>query len=456
VRAKPSEVIRPSAADGPVVRPSADTAARESHAFGSGSRVRVLPPDVLRERVSESQPSAARESAEKPMEVFDGNVVSVIERPDIPVVKDAEPIEARPSDRPAEAVIAAGAGSTVREHPSADPTSALFGLLRELDLSAFVPPEIPAEVERREWGFIESRLATVADLIDRLTHLPLVAEPEKLAAELTVLGRTDIRDCLRRISQACRDLGAPDLRWEDDTDGWISLLDVTIQRLEQRGTPEVQILPGPAGDLEGSPPTRPIDSLTVRDSRAITYGIGNTLHVVHHCAVERPVIEVASLIDYDEATDTEAWCHSLEPVRAAGTEDMRTRITRSAGVSIGVGNHQNSVFTHRIGPCAVNLGVVVASPRVRQAIIACRLSGGTPEAMTTLRKAVRGAVDGIDVSALVPDSMVTRLAAAQAQAPSLRGRGPTLTIRHGAGISVGWNTTMTSVTRIDVGKPRVQ
>jgi hypothetical protein len=419
---RPSPTVTPSGADGPFVCPDPS-----------------LPSELMVDRAHLS--GSVTPLGDSSLDPFD----QPVHRPD-----------SRLRWRPAEAPGGTDAAPVAREPAPADSTESLLTLVRALDRAITAPPEAPAEAERREWELIEARFAGVTDLIDRLGNLPLVAEPQALTAKLTELSRTDLRACLRQISRTCQGLGAPDLRWEDDTDGWIELLDATVRRLERRGAPEISVLPGPAGDLEGRPRLRPIENLTVRDSRAIMYGIGNTLHVVHHCAVERPVIEVASLLDYDGATDTEAWFHRLEPVRAAGAEDMQTRITRSSGVSIGVGGHQRSVFTHRIGSCAVNLGVVVAVPPVREAILDHHLSGGTPETMATLRKVVRQAVDGIDVSALVPDSIVTRLAGAQQQAPSLRGRGPTLTIRHGAGIAVGWDTTTTSETRIDVGRPKVQ
>ncbi|MEV4351291.1 hypothetical protein AB0J83_43095 [Actinoplanes sp. NPDC049596] len=397
------------------------------------------PREQTREGLGE-QPAEATEGSERPAESKE-----VPERP-----AEATEVSEPSADVEAETV------GDVREGPSADPIGSLLSQVRELDRSALTLLAPLAQLGSSEWQLVEARLERVADLIDRLERLPLVPEANELAERLTRLGRTDVRACLREITQVCQSLGAPELRWETDTDGWIALLDVAVRRLEQRGNPEVTVLRGPGGVAEGSAPPRAIKDLTVRDSRAVTYGVGNTLHVVHRCAVERPVIEVATLLDYDEATDTDSWFHSAEPVRATGAEDMRTRITHSSGVSIGHGNHQRSVFTHRIPTCAVNLGVVVSMPAVRQALLDHRLSGGTPETMAALLKAVRRAVHGVDVSALVPDGMVARLAAAQEKAPSLRGHGPTLTIRHGAGVAVGWDTQVIYDEQYHVGKPKVQ
>jgi hypothetical protein len=445
-------------------RPRAERPAAEEPSEQTPERPACAEP---REQPSE-RPAEATEVSEPPAEAT--------EIPELPVdgepaeVGEREPVEVRQradmAERSADRRAVIETVPAVREGPAAAPIESLLSQVREFDRSALTLLAHPAQLESSEWQLVETRLERVAGLIDRLEQvadlikrlerLPLVLEAKELAAKLTQLGRTDVRACLRKITQVCQRLGAPDLRWETDTDGWIALLDAAIRRLEQRGNPEVTVLRGPGGLVEGKPPPRAIKDLTVRDSRAVTYGVGNTLHVVHRCAVERPVIEVASLLDYDEATDTDSWFHSAEPVRAAGAEDMRTRITHSSGVSIGNGNHQRSVFTHRIPTCAVNLGVVVSIPSVRQAILDHRVSGGTPETMTALQKAVRRAVHGVDVSALVPDSMVARMAAAQEKAPSLRGYGPTLTIRHGAGVAVGWDTEVIYGEQYHIGKPKVQ
>jgi hypothetical protein len=312
----------------------------------------------------------------------------------------------------------------------------------------------PAE-QLRQLEQIDARMTRVIGLAGRLVDLPLVVDPQRLAQRLTDLAGSDIGKCLREMTRLCTDLGAPSVAWEGDPDGWIDLLDRTIDVLERRGAPEIQVLPGPDGSLDGPAPRRAVRDLTVRDSRAITYGVGNSLHIVHDCPAE-PVIEVAELLDYDPATDTEAWFHSVQPLRTGATSDLRTRINRSSGISVGTGNSQASVFVHRIGECAVNLGAVIAVPRVREAILAYHRAGEqTTEAMATVRRAVRRSVSAIDVDALVPDSLVARAAADGQAAPRLRGRGPALTIRHGAGVAVGWNTDITSELRKRVGRPTV-
>jgi hypothetical protein len=403
-----------------------------------------------------------------PLSVFDP-VASTAPAPR-PSVFENRP-SPRPAPRPFEGPPAVRGPATFREAATVTPhprgptghvpaiadarTGFLAAVVRKIDWPALAVPDISPELLRPEIEAIEARLTRVDDLIERLTRLPLVPGPEALAEKLADLGRGDIRACLREITRTCQDLGAPPVTWETDTTGWIDLLETTIGALERRGAPRISVLPAPDGSIEGRAPRRPVERLAVRDSRAIIYGVGNTLHVVHDCAVETPVIEVASLLDHDPATDTEAWFHSVEPAHAAATGDLHTSITRSAGVSVGTGNHQQSVFLHRIGSCPVNLGILVAAPRVRRAILACREAGGTAEAMASLRRAVRQAIAATDVSALVPDSLVARLATAQQHAPSLRGPGPKLTIRHGSGISIGWNSTVTTETTVHVKKPKL-
>ncbi|WP_030435297.1 hypothetical protein [Actinoplanes subtropicus] len=350
-----------------------------------------------------------------------------------------------------------GVQPVIRERPAEDPAAVLAALVKRVDWGALAVRHASPEQLLRELEVIDDRLVRVGDLADRVVRLPLVADPEKLAARLAELGRRDVRECLREITRTCEGLGASPVTGEDDPDGWIARLEATITVLDRRGAPQISVVPGPDGEVEGRRPRRPVTDLTVRDSRAIMYGTGNTLHIVHDCAVEQPVIEVASLLDYDAAGDTEAWFHSVEPVRSAATEDLRTTITRSSGISIGTGNHQQSVFVHRIGSCPVNLGRLIAVPQVRQAIVACRETAGDPaEAMAALHQAVEQAAGAADVSALVPDCMVARLAAAGEDAPRMSGRGPRLTIRHGAGVAVGWDTTVTGETRVRIGKPQVR
>jgi hypothetical protein len=315
-------------------------------------------------------------------------------------------------------------------------------------------PDLSPAEQLREVEKIDDRMTRVTDLARRLVGLPLIADPPGLAERLTDLARSDIRACLHEMTKVCADLGEPYIAGANDPDIWIGTLDRTIVVLERRGAPEIRMLSGLDGSIDGAAPRRAVRDLTVRDSQAITYGVGNSLHVVHDCPAE-PVIEVAELLHYDPATDTEAWFHGVQPLQADAAADLRTRITGSSGVSVGTGNRQESVFVHRIGECAVNLGAVVAVPHVRKAILAYHQAGEqTPEAMADLRRAVRRSASAIDVDALVPDRVVAD-AAGQA-APQLRGRGPALTIRHGAGVAVGWDIDFTSELRKRVGRPTVR
>jgi hypothetical protein len=105
----------------------------------------------------------------------------------------------------------------------------------------------------------------------------------------------------------------------------------------------------------------------------------------------------------------------------------------------------------------VNLGAVVAVPRVQAAIHAYHQAGvHTAQAQAQLRRVVSQSVSAVDVSALVPDGMIASLATARGSAPHLRGRGPRLTITHGAGVAVGWDMKVTSELRTRLGRPRVR
>ncbi|SDT79391.1 hypothetical protein [Actinoplanes derwentensis] len=298
---------------------------------------------------------------------------------------------------------------TLRElrPPVADPDFAA-GVVENLDWAALTHPDMSPWEYQPDLERIGRQLSRIDTLLARVTRLPVPAD--RLATNLA-----DVGACLTELTRTCRDLGATDLRPQPaddevrgqeaddesrrppDADEWIAELDRAITGLER-----------------GDGPRRPAANLTVRDGHAVMYVLGDTVHVVHHCAVDRPVIEVATLVDYDEAGDTEVWFHGIEPPRRPGG-----RILRSHGVSISTGNQRRDVFEHRIGPCPLALGALVALPGVRPAIHACRT--GADGTRPALHAAVRQAVAAVDISALITNT---------ARPP---GTGVRLTVRHGAG-----------------------
>ncbi|WP_430780121.1 hypothetical protein [Actinoplanes sp. G11-F43] len=265
------------------------------------------------------------------------------------------------------------------------------GFLETLDWAALTHPDSSPWARQPDLRRIGRQLHRIDGILARLP-LP----PDRLVGELT-----DIGACLDEITRACRGLGVRVER-RDDTDEWITELDRAITELEHR-------------DRSGS--ALPPPHLTLRDVRSVMFIAGDTTHVIHHCAVDRPVIEVATLVGYEEAGGTEIWFHGLEPPPGAGT-----RILRSHGVSVSARGRHGDVFEHRVGACPLSLGALVARPPVRRAVRACH--GGDPVAATSLHTAVRQAVAAVDVSVLVPPP-----------SPPDPGTRVRLAVRHGAGLA---------------------
>ncbi|HWS35038.1 MAG TPA: hypothetical protein VN408_20155 [Actinoplanes sp.] len=265
-------------------------------------------------------------------------------------------------------------------------------VLANLDWAALTHPDMSPWECQPDLPRISRQLSRIDALLARVTRLPVPAD--RLATSLT-----DVGACLAELTRVCRDLGATDLTGQADADAWIDALDRAITELEQ-----------------GDGPRGPSAGLTVRDGHAVMYVIGGTVHVVHHCTVAQPVIEVGTLVDYDAGADTEVWFHGIEPPRTPGR-----RILRSHGVSVNTGNQRRDVFDHRIGTCPLALGVLVALPALRPAIRACRTTG--EDARPALHAAIRQVVAAVDISVLITG---------ESPAPTGDVR---LTVRHGAGVS---------------------
>ncbi|GAA1592516.1 hypothetical protein GCM10009828_016900 [Actinoplanes couchii] len=280
---------------------------------------------------------------------------------------------------------------TLREiRPPVEKPGFTDGVLKNLDWAALTHPDMSPWECQPDLERIGRQLSRIDALLARVTRLPVPAD--RLATSLT-----DVGACLEELTRTCRDLGAAELHRLPDADDWITALDRAVTGLER-----------------GDGPRRPAANLTVRDGHAVMYVLGDTLHVIHHCAVDPPVIEVGTLVAYDETAGTEIWFHGIEPPRRPGL-----RILRSHGVSVSTGDQRRDVFGHRIGSCPLALGVLVALPAVRPAIRACRT--GDDDARPALHAAIRQTVVAVDISVLVTGEQ-----------PS-PGREVRLTVRHGAG-----------------------
>ncbi|GIF16016.1 hypothetical protein Ate01nite_60480 [Actinoplanes teichomyceticus] len=289
-----------------------------------------------------------------------------------------------------------------------------------------------AELER-----VGQRLARVDALIARVSSLPPPPGPERLAARLGELRRHDIEACLDRITRECQRRGARALSLRRDPDRWLDLLQDAAAALERRAAPRVAACAGPGGAIDRQPAREP----AAPDSRAVMYGCGDVLHVVHDCAAERPVVELAELLDQDEPSGAQVWLDGCTepslPVPAAGVPALLADCYR---VSLGHRDRRDAVFEQRMPACPVSLAAVAGDARVQAALAGCRGAGDRRAALAALHEAVRRVAAAVDVSVLVPEHVVAAVPARRPD-PAPRGAGARLAVLHGAGAAAGWDIT---------------
>jgi hypothetical protein len=308
---------------------------------------------------------------------------------------------------------------------------------------------------------VTALLTRVDNLITRLAELPLVPDREGLAERLHELSSSDLGECLREIGRALERLAPATARvvLPADPQTWVDLLERSIAELAERGAPSIVVLPAPDGRLNGRMPSRAVSEVEIRDSKAVMFGSDATLTVVHHCEVERPVIEIAALIDHPDAGPCWGWwsfAPSSGPMRARAADGMETRIVSCSGVSTGDGNVQETVIGHRMTSCPVDLAVLLSHDAIRAALVRCRDDTLDPveriEAREQLRRIVTRVVALTDASALLPDEAIARQTSETTDRPTVRSRGASLTVMHGVGVAVGWRPTVAGHLSTKVGR----
>ncbi|MFI5841570.1 hypothetical protein ACIA8K_17870 [Catenuloplanes sp. NPDC051500] len=331
----------------------------------------------------------------------------------------------------------------------------------DLPLTTFTREAWESELlEIREQRDLIDRIDRLTEGIDALRWLPSHRDTIR---DLRSLDLGDLDGRLRTIGTVLKELlpaaHVIERPWSSAEER-ITLLEAALAVITKRGAPEVIVLPAPDGRIDGRMPKSPVGAVTVEDSRAVMYGADATLIVVHDCEIKRPVIEIASLIDYvDEERRWTFWSFAPPPARPAtaqGTDGMKVEITGCHGVSIGDGNVQRTVIRHRLTGCPVDMAYLLAQQEIRDALAICRdtsLSApDTEAARQQLRHVVTALVrDLTDIDALLPPSMIAAHAASAARRPAVRGGPASLRVIHGAGVAVGWRPRVRSETRTRVG-----
>ncbi|XVU29666.1 hypothetical protein ACQPZJ_22070 [Actinoplanes sp. CA-054009] len=335
-------------------------------------------------------------------------------------------------------------------------------LRQEAELS-FTAESWERELDRQRET--EQQLERVRVLIGKVVALPFVQERKELARELDRLRGSDLPRCLKLIGDTLEGLAPPEAKVlvARDPAEWIQHLERAVGEFEKLGAPTIVVLPAPDGRIEGRMPRREVTDVEVLKSRGVMFGADATLDVVHRCRVEKPVIEIASLIDSaGDGPSWELWRCEPRPGSAEGRAagGVSPRIVDCRAVSIGDGNTQRNVFEHRMSDCPVNVGVLLADADIREALEMCRdvtLSDGVrAQAREQLRRIVRRKVELTDTSALIPEETIARNAAEAAARPDVRSRGAGLRVMHGMGVAIGWGATVSSRTETRVGRFQIR
>ncbi|WBB48470.1 hypothetical protein O3597_25870 [Verrucosispora sp. WMMA2044] len=334
-------------------------------------------------------------------------------------------------------------GDTALREPISD-------LVAELDLTT-------------QWHrLVEQRTSQVADLVDRVRSLPVVRANPDLVEELDALRLADPATCLHTVSHLLAEV----LELRSAPDGgngfheWMAALDALATKAA-RLQPEAVVAPDARGHIDGRMPAGPVSEVTIRDSVGVMWGAHNRLNVEHRCVVDSPIIEVAELIDMDDGEPVFNWsAWRYNPARTSGHRPVAggvvetslhhgflTNIWNCTGITVGDRNKVNLTYVHRMTSCEVDLVPLLRHPRVRADLALCRDDSpenaeAAEEARRRLPTTVAQAVRAIDISRLISEEEVAAWAA-RMPPPQVRGRVSTLTIKHGFGVAVGIDPTVT-------------
>ncbi|HEV7899087.1 MAG TPA: hypothetical protein VGP31_14730, partial [Planosporangium sp.] len=318
---------------------------------------------------------------------------------------------------------------------------------------------------------LDERISQVERLVNRVRRLAAVRANPDLVEELNALQLDDPHACLRTVGFVLAEVlalrSAPVGR--DGFDAWLVSLDALADRAGKL-QPKAVVSPDARGEIDGRLPTKPASDVDVRDSVGVMWGTHNRLRVEHRCVVERPVIEVAELIDMDNEEpifDWSAWqfTSTNRSMRGAASGAVETSATlrdgywaniwNCTGITIGDRNILDLTYVYRMTSCRVNLVPLLRDPRVRAELAQCR--DDSPENAQQAREArhrlpvtVANAVRAIDVSSLVSEEEVAALAA-QMRQPQVRGRAGRIVITHGVGVALGIDPAVSwlRTTRVD-------
>jgi hypothetical protein len=222
----------------------------------------------------------------------------------------------------------------------------------------------------------------------------------------------------------------------------------------------VQVAAGPAGGVtrveEGADP---IDTVRVERSRGVLVGDRGKVAVTHHCKIERPTIELATLTVLDPETVQAAWSErpfaydinrTVETMSTDVSSGLFIRIRHSDGVVVGDDNDVQVHVQHRIRGCRLNAVALLSNERVLRALIVYRqvqddteCADAADAAFAELSRQATRAANQLCPDAVAPNwpDLVT------AARPDLRRNGHVIEISDAQGAAVGVGTGVTSTTK---------
>ncbi len=229
---------------------------------------------------------------------------------------------------------------------------------KAVDLAAYVSSEIEARVQR------------IDGLVDRIRRIRALRDRSDLIEELDHLDLSDPSGCLRTVAIVLAEaLGKqPIVPRREPFDKWIRALSKLADEAE-RFRPEVKVVAGVDDKIDGHATDHAAAGVEVRDSDGVTWGAHNQVDVTHLCVVERPVIEIADLIDIGPdgpLFNWSAWRYTgsgdsgtVSVQSSSLREGYWTNIWNCRGVTIGDRNSVNVTYVYRMSSCRVNLAAVV-------------------------------------------------------------------------------------------------
>ncbi len=321
--------------------------------------------------------------------------------------------------------------------------------------------------------------ARIEGLVCRTGQLTAVRERPDLVDELSTLHGEDLWTCVQVVGVVLRDALGPAATDEvvplDDTvnadpellERALRSLETIVERCALQAEQEVVVAPGADGTIVAELGPEQVSMVDVRDSVGVVRGDDSDVIVIHVCDVDRPVVEIAELLEMSPNGSTFSWFSSaIDPGHVTASTTFVSsnalsaafwaNIWNSNGVAVGDNITMQITRHHRVEGCRVNLRELLRDDEVRDDLAACRGDSDEAEAARErLPETVAQAIGRADMSNLVPVSDVARRASA-GRRPAVRQRGPRLIVTHGAGVAVGRNPGVSAETRTEVGQVRVE